>query len=195
MQNLDWLETYTGVKFNPYAPTANDVDIIDIAHALSQTCRFGGHTLPFYSVARHSINVAKILKAAGHSPKVQLAGLLHDAAEAYLTDIPTPVKRNMPEYRHTESSILQVVYDKCGVTELTASEVEAVDSADKAMLYLEAKRLMRNTDGWAEQFRTYVDSIPNIDDAIITTGFYGFYYDKASFLIHYNELIEEMGHA
>lgn len=195
MQKLDWLETYTGAKFKPYAPTANTVDIRDIAHALSHTCRFGGHTLTFYSVARHSINVAKILKAAGHSPKVQLAGLLHDAAEAYLTDIPTPVKRNMPEYKHTESGILQVVYDKYGVTELTASEVEAVDSADKAMLYLEAKRLMRNTEGWAEQFRIYVDSIPNIDDAIISTCYHGFYYDRVSFLRHYNELMEEVEHA
>ena len=73
-----WLQTYTGKKFYPFDPREEEVDILDIAHALSQLCRFGGHTKEFYSVAEHCVLVSMCCPS-----EVKLLGLLHDAAEAY----------------------------------------------------------------------------------------------------------------
>lgn len=82
--------TYTGVEFNPFAPRLEDINIEDIAHALSNIPRFGGHTNTFYSVAQHAWDVSLMVSSmhAGY-------GLLHDAAEAYLLDVPTPIKQQM----------------------------------------------------------------------------------------------------
>jgi len=86
--------TYTGKMFSPFDPQSDDVDIKDIAHSLSMTCRFRGHIKQFYSVAMHSCMVSdKVSK--GYSiinPYLSIWGLLHDAAEAYLADIPSPIK-------------------------------------------------------------------------------------------------------
>src|SRR5271156_4912831 len=80
-----WIQTFTGKKFYPFNPKPQDIDIRDIAHALSNICRFTGHTKRFYSVAEHSRNVAKLVPA-----HMKLQALLHDASEAYLCDIARP---------------------------------------------------------------------------------------------------------
>lgn len=88
-----WIRTFTGGRFWPLDPRPEDVDIRDIAHALSQTCRYGRMASEFYSVAQHSVIVSL------HVPHYDaLWGLLHDAEEAYspFGDIPRPVKREMP---------------------------------------------------------------------------------------------------
>jgi len=84
-----YLSTFTGKKFFPFAPHPHQIDIRDIAHGLSLLCRFSGQCPYFFSVAEHSIYVADNLK---------LEGLLHDASEAYLADLPRPVKIGLPEY-------------------------------------------------------------------------------------------------
>lgn len=90
----DWIQTYTGRQFWPLDPKPEEVCIEDIAHALSQQCRYAGHTIRFYSVAQHSVEIAlRVPRAAA------LWGLLHDAAEAYLVDLPRPVKYLMPAYK------------------------------------------------------------------------------------------------
>lgn len=86
-----WIATYTGRRINPSEMMSADVDIRDIAHALSNICRFGGHSSYFYSVAEHSVHVARIV--AKHTPEVGLYALLHDAAEAYIGDIVSPLKQ------------------------------------------------------------------------------------------------------
>ena len=83
LRNGSWLQTYTGIQFWPLDPRPEEIDIQDIAHALSLLCRFNGHCQRFYSVAEHSVHVSTIL-----APEFGLWGLLHDAAEAYLSDIP-----------------------------------------------------------------------------------------------------------
>jgi hypothetical protein len=89
----DWISTYTG-QFHPFAPQADEVRIVDIAHSLSMLCRFNGHCRRFYSVAEHSYWVAdRLLHEFGSD--VALVGLLHDAAEAYLGDIVRPLKRRL----------------------------------------------------------------------------------------------------
>ncbi|MEM4379972.1 MAG: hypothetical protein QXL01_04720, partial [Thermoplasmatales archaeon] len=81
-----WIETYSGKKFDYLAQS--ELDIEDIAHALSNLCRFNGHTRVFYSVAEHSVNVSSMVP-----PELKIAALLHDAAEAYIGDVPSPLKQ------------------------------------------------------------------------------------------------------
>lgn len=121
----DWILTYTGKKFYALDPWPEDIDIRDIARALSMTCRFSGHVNRFYSVAQHSVLVSELV------PKeYALTGLLHDAAEAYLTDIPSPIKHNMKmseEYRQMENNVLSVIMAKYGGTFPLSDEVEKID--------------------------------------------------------------------
>jgi uncharacterized protein len=100
-------------KFFPLLePTVDDIDIEDIAHSLSHQCRFNGHTPVFYSVAQHCVIVAKSLP-----PPLRLRGLLHDGSETYYSDIPTPLKNLMPEYRAMEDRCHRVIERKFGLPE------------------------------------------------------------------------------
>ena len=87
----DWMTTFTGRQFWPLDPRPEEVCIEDIAHALANICRFGGHCKRFYSVAQHSILVADLV--AQVEPQFRLAALLHDAPEAYIGDMVRPLKR------------------------------------------------------------------------------------------------------
>jgi len=84
----DWLQTYSGRAFWPLDPWPEEVTIRDIAHALSNICRFNGHSQVHCSVAQHSVLVSRLV-----TPVAAMAGLLHDAAEAYVCDMPVPLKR------------------------------------------------------------------------------------------------------
>lgn len=134
----DWCETYTGRAFWPLDPRPSEVCAEDIAHALSMQCRFGGHCADFWSVAQHSVCVSRIVP-----PEDALAGLLHDAAEAYLVDLPRPIKRFMAAYRAAEARIAQVIGERFGVdlVNLPAS----VKHADEVMLATEKRDLMINS--------------------------------------------------
>jgi hypothetical protein len=103
--------TWRGHLIDPFDLDATLVDIVDIAHSLARLCRYNGHTEGHYSVARHSILVAGRLAATGHPRDVQLAGLLHDAAEAYLGDMTSPLKRRpeMAPYRDAEDRAQKVI--------------------------------------------------------------------------------------
>ena len=95
------LQTFTGRHYWPCDPQPHEVFIEDIAHSLSLQCRYTGHCLRFYSVAEHSVLIARSL-AANHAPEVALAGLLHDATEAYCVDIPRPLKPYLTNYKGIE---------------------------------------------------------------------------------------------
>lgn len=88
------IETYTGGFFEYGQPDHGDIYIEDIARSLSMTCRFRGHVSSFYSVAEHSVKVRQLVIEAGH-PDLGLAALLHDAHEAYVGDVPTPLKNKI----------------------------------------------------------------------------------------------------
>ena len=94
---MSCIRTYTGIMFDPLNPDPELVNITDIAHALSLLCRANGHFRNFYSVAQHSINCMEEAKERGYSRKVQLACLLHDASEAYLSDVTRPIKQEIPK--------------------------------------------------------------------------------------------------
>lgn len=116
------MHTYTGKQINPLAITQEDIEIKYIAHALSLLCRGGGHLKYFYSVAQHSLNCAHEAKARGYSNQVILACLLHDASEAYISDIIRPVKAYLPQYIEIESSIMDAIFQKYGLAFLSEEE-------------------------------------------------------------------------
>ena len=121
----DWMQTFTGRQFWPLDPRPEDVDILDVAHALSMLCRYNGHCQRFYSVAEHSVYVARIV--AKTHPKHALWGLLHDASEAYLADIVRPVKRSITGYREAEDAVMRVICDRFGLVHEMPAVVRATD--------------------------------------------------------------------
>ena len=119
----NWLQTYSGNTFWPLDPIADEVDIFDIAHSLSMQCRFAGHCENFYSVAEHCCWIADSL-----SPENKLWGLLHDASEAYLVDVPRPVKYSLVGYKEIETNLMKVICEKFGLPEEMPKEVHEADN-------------------------------------------------------------------
>lgn len=120
----DWIQVYTGRPFWPLDPRPDEIDIEDIAHALSMKCRYGGHCLRFYSVAEHSVLVSRHVPA--HDA---FWGLMHDAAEAYLADIPRPVKRDLRDWRVIEARVMDAVAARFGMAPSEPASVKHVDLA------------------------------------------------------------------
>ena len=129
-----WIQTYTGRRIDPLDPDPDALVIEDVAHALSQLCRFNGHCRVFYSVAEHSVRVARA-GAAEHA----LWGLMHDASEAYLADVPRPLKRRLPDYEVVEERFMRVVAARFG---LSWPMPDAVKHLDTVLLATEARDLM-----------------------------------------------------
>ena len=100
------MNTYTGKRFDPMQMTPEEVSLRDIAHALSLLCRGGGHMKYFYTVGLHSLNCAREAASRGWSDRLVLACLLHDASEAYLSDIIRPVKVHLSNYLEIEEQIM-----------------------------------------------------------------------------------------
>lgn len=113
----------------------------DIAHALSMICRAAGHFKHFYSVAQHSINCMNEAVARGYSKKVCFACLLHDASEAYLCDIPTPLKSELGDYKKIEANFQEKIFEKFNLAPLGEDEEKQVKSVDEALLWYEFKCL------------------------------------------------------
>ena len=109
----------------------------DIAHALSLMTRANGHFPVFYSVAQHSLDCAAMAQAEGRSSREVLACLLHDASEAYLSDITRPVKGCLPEYRRIEQVLQEMIYEKYLIAPPTEREREIVKRMDDTCLYYE----------------------------------------------------------
>mgnify|MGYP001559297552 CR=1 FL=1 len=127
-KSLDWIETYSGIKFFPLAPKIEDINIVDIAHALSNICRFNGHSSYFYSVAQHSVLVSLIAEKDNYSREIQLQCLLHDAAECYFADISSPVKKSIKNKIHPiETKLESIIAKKYGVLYPFSDKVKEMD--------------------------------------------------------------------
>lgn len=141
--NKDFIITYSKQKFSPLKAKAEEIDIIDIAHALSLMCRANGHIRHFYSVAQHCLNCSLEAKARGLSEDIRLACLLHDASEAYISDITRPVKRSLPQYVEIEEVLQSLIYSRFGLAHLGAEEWSLVKEIDDCLLYYELLDLMK----------------------------------------------------
>lgn len=133
------ISTFYNHNFDPTAPTAEDLCMEDIAHALSFLSRANGHFREFYSVARHSLNCAYEARARGYSEKVQLLALLHDSAESYIGDLTRPLRRHIPEFSEYERVLQKLIYEKFATTDVTQEEIALVKEIDDSLLYHEFK--------------------------------------------------------
>jgi hypothetical protein len=150
-----YIRTYTGRKFWPLDPTPEELDMEDIAHALSLVCRFTGHTYCFYSVADHSLRVSALAEqmvlartklrsreVMTLAREIALWGLLHDASEAYLCDVPSPIKRAPglgQLYKGFERKLMEVITERY---DLIPHEPAVVKEADRILLNTEMRDLM-----------------------------------------------------
>jgi uncharacterized protein len=128
------IRTATGKWFNVFSPTSDMICIEDIAHALAHQCRFGGHLPKFYSVAQHSVLTAVLV-----APENKLAALMHDASEAYLIDVPRPIKNKLANYKEIEGSVMTLIAAKFGFQWPLHDEVKR---ADETMLQKEWDEIM-----------------------------------------------------
>lgn len=137
------INTHSRRQVNVADPRPETIDIEDIAHALTFLCRGGGHTEFFFPVARHCVYCAREAKARGYSDEIVLACLLHDASEAYMVDMPSPIKDGLfPEYRSYENRLLDCIYNKFIGRSLTEEELAKVDEIDHTLLKYDLKYLL-----------------------------------------------------
>jgi uncharacterized protein len=150
-----WIQTFTGRQFFYGDPRLADINIVDIAQALSQQCRYAGHTKRFYSVAEHSVAVASRFA----DPELRMIGLLHDATEAYMLDLPKPLKDMLPDYSRYENALWGVIAEKFGLPGDIPAEIH---EADRRMLVTERPFLFRNPHPWPafKDVQPYADVIP-----------------------------------
>jgi hypothetical protein len=131
-----WMETYTGVRFFPLEPRAADVRSVDIAHSLSNQCRYAGHSRFNYSVAQHSVLLCDWVLRNGNpaDPHETMLGgyaftaLMHDCAEAYLCDLPRPIKYRSPEFLKMEAELERVVFPVFNLEYPIPPWMKAIDS-------------------------------------------------------------------
>ena len=171
----DWMQTFTGRQFWPIDPRASEIDIEDIAHALSMQPRYAGHTSKFYSVAEHSY----LVSAFAEDRSVQRAALLHDASEAYLCDIPRPIKPYLTNYKEIEAQLCEVIAEKYGVPYPWPAEVHELDMR---ILLDERNALMKESpsivgDGWPDHLDPLGAKIRALDHKQAYTLFMGRFYD------------------
>lgn len=138
-----WMQTFTGRAVYPMDLRPDDICIEDIAHSLAHQCRYNGHCLRFYSVAEHSVLIARWLRDK-HSDYVALEGLLHDATEAYLADVPRPVKPFLQGYKEAEARAAWAIAEAFDLDALEPSP--CVHEADNRILHDERQQNMARSE-------------------------------------------------
>lgn len=138
----DSITTYSKIRFHVLDPDPDDVLIEDIAHALSMLARANGHFPKFFSVAQHSIQCAREAIARGYIPSLCMACLLHDASEAYLSDVARPAKQMMTMYLQVEEQLQNCVYTKFVGRIPRGEEAVLIGNIDDACLYYEFEHFM-----------------------------------------------------
>lgn len=141
---MQHIVTYTGQCFSPLEPDTEHITIEDIAHSLSLLCRANGHIDRFFSIAQHCINCANEAKARNYTARVQLACLIHDGSEAYISDITRPVKHYLEQYRVIEERLQNTIYEKFLGDALSDDEFRLIDEIDGYMLVCEFDVLSHN---------------------------------------------------
>lgn len=145
---------YSGNYFDFENIESNKIEISDIAHGLSNVCRFAGQCPEFYSVAQHSVLVSQLLP-----PHLQLQGLLHDASEAYMGDVAKPLKNLLPDYVALEKRVEAHIFESFG---LPSTLDYMVKNADMRLLRTEQRDIMRCSDDWY-----YSSGVAALDEEIV----------------------------
>lgn len=140
MCDRSWIQTFTGVQMFPLKPLPEQICIEDVAHALSQICRFTGQSCRFYSVGEHSVRVSTLLANTDGNTAARY-GLLHDASEAYMADVSAPLKAQaiFKGYRKAEAYLQGIIYIKYGLNPLPPP---CLQTADLRLLNTERKALL-----------------------------------------------------
>ncbi len=150
MEAGPFIQTVSGRRINPFAPEPAQIEIEDIAQALSNQCRFGGHCRAFYSVAQHSCLLCDLLAARDTEPSALLSALLHDAPEAYLVDLPHPLKHRSELgaiYRETEARLHEAICARFG---LPFEPPPGLKELDRRLLATERRALTTVAWSWPE---------------------------------------------
>lgn len=142
MRSRNYITTYSGHCFSPLEPDIEAIDLKDIAHALARIGRANGHFVDFYSVGQHCLDCAQEALARGYSARQALVCLLHDASEAYMSDITSPVKKYLRQYVAVEDKLLDVIYQKYLPGGIRPREQRVMKEIDNAMLYHEFVHFM-----------------------------------------------------
>ena len=135
------MNVYSGHQVDPLHIKEEDIYLEDIAHALSLLCRENGHIKYFYSVAQHSLNCAKEAQSRGYNKHIILSCLFHDASEAYMSDLITPIKKQMKEYQEIEDQLLETIFHAFHI-KLTDEEKTIWKEMDHLLLEAELKEMM-----------------------------------------------------
>lgn len=133
--------TYSGLHIYPECPSIGAYELADIAHALSNLCRFGGHSTVFYSVAQHSVLMAMQFDDI----ELQKAALMHDATEAYCQDLIRAVKHMLPAYKAIEEGFWRALAERFGLPSALPPEVKVMDNR---MLVTEKQQLINSVARW-----------------------------------------------
>jgi 5'-deoxynucleotidase YfbR-like HD superfamily hydrolase len=144
-----YLQTVSGRWVNPFDPDPEQLEIGDIARALANQCRFGGHCRVFYSVAQHSVIVSELVEARGGDAEDVFAALMHDAGEAYLGDMPHPLKHRSPlgaAFKEAENHLERALQDHFAIK----PGVPEIKRADRALLATERRAFSAETWHWPE---------------------------------------------
>jgi hypothetical protein len=150
MEAGPFIQTVSGRRFNPLEPDPGEVDIGDIARALSHQCRFGGNCRTYYSVAQHSCLVADLVEECGGDPDAVLWALLHDASEAYLVDLPHPLKHRSALgalYAEVEDRLQTAICEHFG---LPPEPPPLLKQVDRALLATERRAVSQVLWDWPE---------------------------------------------
>lgn len=177
--------TFTGVEFWPFEPKHSMIRIADIAHHLAAICRFTGATSRPYSVAQHSVLVSWAVSKAGGTEEAQLAALLHDAAEAYMLDIPSPLKSSYGDYKTKEKVLLKVIFERFGLDWPMPISVKV---ADELLVLAERRDMLPHTDWWEAKDGTKA-LLPSYNDHALIQP-WDFDGSKQTFLQRFEQLYQ-----
>ncbi|MFC1121848.1 hypothetical protein ACFGXU_08110 [Pasteurella multocida] len=147
---MAWIHTYSGKYIDYKNPDFNEINITDIAHHLSLENRFMGQASEAYSVASHSLFCAEIAEYLNYSAYMQLRVLMHDFHEAYVKDIPTPLKKVCPDFCALEEKFEKLVELRYMLPVLTEQEIQQIKYVDLVALLMEKNALLSDKSTWPQ---------------------------------------------
>ena len=176
--SVKWIQAYpSNKKVHFLTPIPDEIDIDDIAHHLSNICRFNGGISKTYSVAEHSLHVSRLV-----SPHLALAGLLHDASEAYIGDVVKQQKEHFGNYKYIENNLMEVIAAKFNL-KCNFWKHSEIKKVDERLAFTEAKKLGKDISQWPTKQIPYSDDViqcftPRIARSEFLSRFWSIYDDS-----------------